>query len=409
MKKIIVSLATASLIASSAMAADKGIDFTTTGQAVLYYNTAAVDGGADLFDQDTARANVGVQLNFNADLKNDFTFGSQVNYLGTLGLEKNVVSNTMQDVGNKTDSNNIADDVYFSKFFVSKKIANTTVKLGRQELPKSLSPLAFSEGWNVFKNTFDAALVTNTDIPDTLIVGAYVAKGNGNNFGVDMADFSTIQYDSKGNKIGLQDRAAYMLTVQNKSIPMSTLTATYYSLSDGSVAGADAYWGDLTVADKSLPMGLKVGLQGGAISSDTAGADETVAFGAKIALKPIKALALTAAYSNVDDGTSGAMRNIVTGNKTPLYTQMIANQGAIDYDADTYLAKVVYNTGAFGKIIAAYGMTDDNSAVENDFNEFDLVHKIKAGNVNFLTAWINQDKDNAPDVNIIRFVARYNF
>lgn len=141
MRKIVkTSIVAASLIATTAMAADKGIDITTTGQAVVYYQTLANNGAGapDLFDQATAKANVGLQLNLDADLKNNFTFGSQINYLGTLGLEKNLVSGTMQNVGGATTSNDIADDIYLSQLYVAKKMGNTTLKLGRQELPKSL-------------------------------------------------------------------------------------------------------------------------------------------------------------------------------------------------------------------------------------------------------------------------------
>jgi len=66
----------------------------------------------------------------------------------------------------------------------------------------------------------------------------------------------------------------------------------------------------------------------------------------------------TLAYSTVDDG-SIAIQNVGTGNKTPLYTQMILNQKAIKLDADTVMAKVVVPVGT-GKAIAQYSMTTAN-------------------------------------------------
>jgi hypothetical protein len=185
MKKTLVSIAAASLIvSSSAFAADKGIDIVTTGQAVVYYQTTKNNGDLNdnynedtsLFSKGNSSANVGIQLDLGADLKNDFTFGSQLTYLGTAGLEGNLVSDVMQNVGSTTTggvtaNNSLTDEIALTKIFIAKKIANTTVKIGRQELPKSLSPLAYSESWSVFKNTFEAILALNTDIPDTLIVG----------------------------------------------------------------------------------------------------------------------------------------------------------------------------------------------------------------------------------------------
>ena len=450
MKKIILSAAVAAMaLSTSAFAADKGIDIVTTGQAVVYYNTLGnnAKNGPELFSgagNANNKANYGIQLNLDADLKNGFTFGSQLNYLGTLGLEKNVVGADMQNVNGTTGGEaNIADDIYLSKLFIAKQIGNTTLKLGRQELPKSLSPFAFSEGWNVFKNTFDAILAVNTDIPDTTLVGAYVAKGNGNGFGNNMSSFTDLVVTVDGSATTV-DGTAYMLTVQNKSIPMTTVTASYYDLAKVNTAvatndiGANVLWIDAKIAGKDMPLGLKVGLQGGQITPDdfkVAGVMEhdmsnTTAYGVKVGLKPIDALSLCLAYTSVDGDDNRinvAVKN-TTGVKTPLYTQMIGNQDAIALDSNTFMLKGIYNAGDYGKIILQGTMSDtgksslasytDAAAVTqgSDVTDIELVYKIKAGGVNWLAAYISQDYDkdagasNAADHNdIVRVVARYNF
>jgi len=418
MKKITMSaIALAALMGSftAASASEKsGVNFKTTGQAVVYYNTAAKNNASyDLFDQKGSRANYGIQLNFDADLGNSFTFGSQVNYLGTLGLEKNVVSNVMQSTNGTVEENNIADDIYLSKLYIAKQLGNTTLKLGRQELPKSLSPFAFSEGWNVFKNTFDAIVAVNTDLPDTTLVGAYVAKSNNNGFGNNMSNFTNLKVNGSLAING----EAYMLTAMNKSLPMTTITASYYNVKD--IAGLskasnsnNIEWLDAKVADKSLPIGLSLGLQGGAIQPDSdLNLDDTSAFGAKVGLKPISALTLAVAYSHVNDGTV-AVQN-VGGVKTPLYTQMIANQGAIKSDNDTFMLKGVYNTGAYGKVILQGTQTTDNASTDRDLTDIEAVYKIKVGGVNLLAAFINQNWSKkvagVDSQNIARVVARYNF
>jgi len=415
MKKTLVSLAAVAALTTGAMAADKGIDIKTTGQAVVYYNTAATNkSGSDLFNNgtgDNTRANFGIQLNLDANLKNGFTFGSTINYLGTLGLEKNLVNNVMQSTNGTVTEDTIADDIYLSQLYIAKQMGNTTLKLGRQELPKSLSPFAFSEGWNVFKNTFDAILAVNTDIPNTAVVLAYVAKGNGNGFGHNMSVFD----DLKANGAVTIADTAYLLTVQNKSIPMATITASYYDLARAQVAtneGVKVMWGDVAIAGKDLPMGLKIGLQGGSINPEASALDNTSAYGVKVGLKPIKALALCVAYTSVDDGTV-AVQN-VGGAKTPLYTQMVANQGAIKSDNNTYMVKGVYNAGDYGKIIGQVSVTSDESATDRDLTDSELLYKFKASGVNFLAAYINQSwsKKNAAGVDgqdIVRFVARYKF
>ena len=399
MKKTLVSLAAASLIVTSAMAADKGIDIVTTGQTVLYYESNTNGNpGQDIFSAENSQANVGVQLNLGADLGNNFTFGSQISWLGTMGLEKNLVNGVKQVGGNNPINPNTSDELALSKIFIAKQIANTTVKIGRQELPKSLSPFAFSEGWNVFKNTFDAILVVNTDVPDTTIVGAWVGTSNstvGTGLGV-MTDLRV------GSPAGSQPKGAYMLTVANKSIPMTTLTGSVYELP----SLASAYWLDAKIAGKDLPLGLSAGLQAGSIAPKASGVDSTTAFGLKVGMKPMSALYLQLAYSSVDDGAVG-MKNTGTGIKTPLYTQMVYNQNAIAKDNSTFVAKGVYNTGDFGKIIAQFGMTADNStgpqvlnpngsvaSGPNDYSELDLIYKIKSGGVQYFAAIIMVQTDS---------------
>ncbi|WP_373035219.1 hypothetical protein [Sulfurimonas sp.] len=422
MKKTLVSLAAASLIVTSAMAADKGIDIVTTGQAVVYYETASNDstGDADLFDKTNSSANVAVQLNLAADLKNNFTFGSQLSYLGTAGLEKNVVDAEKQSTGGGLTAGT-TDELAMTQIFVAKKVANTTVKLGRQELPKSLSPFAFSEGWNVLKNTFDAILAVNTDIPDTTLVGAYVSGGTGMSLGT--TGNLTAAYDATSTTV---NGTAYMLTVQNKSIPMTTITASYYDVAQvaGSI-GATALWGDVKVAGKDLPMGLKLGLQGGKISTDNSGFDDTMAIGAKVFLSPINALTVGLAYTSVDGSDSKsnvAVKNFGTGIKTPLYTQMVYNQNAIALDANTFMVKAAYNTGDYGTIIAQYAGTAAGKSnimgSEKDYNEFDVIYKVKAGGVQYFAGYINRTIDAGGSMNAaagaekddrIRIWGRYNF
>jgi len=428
MKKILVSITAAALMASSAMASDKGVDLVTTGQAVVFYNTVATNASGansqDLFGNaasDNTRANGGLQLNLDADLKNGFTLGSQINYLTTLGLEKNLVNGTMQSVnGTNTNGiveNNIADDIYLSKIFIAKKIANTTLKIGRQELPKSLSPFAYSEGWNVFKNTFDAVLAINSDIPDTTLVGAYVAKTNGDGFGNNMSSFNDLSVNNHpitGAGGAPINGAIYMLTVQNSSLPMTTITASYYDLAKIQVAsneGASIAWANVAIADKSLPMGLNFGIQGGSITPEASALKDTSAYGVKVGLTPMKNLTLGVAYTSVDDG-SVQIRN-AGGVKTPLYTQMIADQNAIAIDNDTFLLSASYNTGDYGSVILRGTSTTDNSDAKRDYTDIELLYKVKVGAVDLLAVYMTQawsEKVATVDAqNIARVVARYHF
>jgi len=414
-----LSLAAIAAVAmtTGAMAdADKGIDFKIGGQAVVYYETH--DGGdADLFNQGStaagtagnSAANAGLQLNANADLGNGFGLGLQGTALSTWGLENQVVSGVKQDgLGNNGDTGAASDYFAFTKAYLTKQIGNTTLKAGRQELPKSLSPLAFSEGWNVYKNTFDAIVAINSDIPDTTVVGAYVSRsnthGNLNSFG-----------KLAGGAI---DEGAYMLTVANKSSKVVQPTISYYALQDitPAVLGApitstdtgSAIWADVQV-DAGLPV--KLALQGGQIDPKN-GLDKTNVWGAKASAK-LNGVALSLAYSDVNDGAL-AVKNVGTNVKTPLYTQMVYNQDFISSDASTTVLKAAMPAGP-GKLIAQYGMTSDNSAASSDYNELDVMYKTKLSGMNVFAAYIMRDSDTknlkgADDKNnIVRVWTRYNF
>ena len=433
MKKTLISLATASLIASSAMAADKGIDFTTTGQAVVYYQTNAsnADGAVDIFNKDTSSANVGVQLNLAADLKNNFTFGSQFTYLGTDGLEKNLVNSIRETAGTTPTKPDTTSELALTKIFIAKQIANTTVKIGRQELPKSLSPLAFTEGWNVFKNTFDALVVINSDLPHTTLVGAYVGKSTGHTLG----STSDLTVASSAGSLTVA-KTAYMLTAQNTALPMTTITGSYYALAGiTSAESANALWLDAKVADKSLPMGLKVGIQAGMIMPEADITDDTTAMGMKASIKPMPALTVCGVFTYVSgskDKAVAAVKNTGTGVKTPLFSQMVANQDAIALDNKTFMLKGAYSLGDMGTVIGQYGytmggqinlMNDGRSAsgkVGVDYSEFDLMYKVKASGVQYLAALVNRswseknaknatEDKNLDNQQIIRVWARYAF
>ncbi len=375
--------------------AESGWDFS--GQAVVYYQTLDKFGAGDLFDQDSSLADAGLQLR--AVNKNVFAgigAGVELNGLSTLNLENSIVSNVMQGVGKGGDLDDMTDGGWISQMYLTYGFGNTSLKLGRQELPKALSPFAFSEKWNVFANTFDSVLVVNSDIPNTTLVGAWVHSANHNGIGAgnDLSDF---------NKVNGSD-GVYMLTAQNKSIENLTLTGTWYYGGDMAVTDdINILWGDA----KYNAGSFNIGLQGGTVMSD-AFANDTVAFGAKIGGK-IAMVDASLAYSNVDDGDTGVFN--VGGVKTPLYTQMILNQKAIKSDNDTFVVRAGI-AALGGKFGLAYDYTTDNSDADNDYQELDLTYKTKvfADSTTLFVGYIYQDADNAEDPNnVIRVWGRYNF
>ncbi len=364
-----------------------------SGQGVVYYQTddAGIDGlgGGDLFDQGASSANAGVQLTAtNSDLIAGIGFGAQVNGLATLNLEQDVVSNVMQSVG--TDW---LHGGWISQLYLTYGVGNTSLKAGRQELPKSLSPFAYSEDWNVFANTFDAVLAVNTDLPDTVLVGAWVKRANHNDMGGALFNAMDIYSNLNGND------GVWMLTAQNKSIADLTLTGSYY-FSNEYAAGENLniLWGDA-----QYNAGIaNIGVQGGAVMCDAL-AEDTEAFGAKIAAK-LDIVNVSAAYSHVNDSSLGMFQ--VGGSTSALYTETALNQvlPGLNNDAD----KFVVTAGADilgGNLTGVYAYQDNG----DDFNEFDLVYSTSiTNNLNAAIAYVYSDIV-ADDANLVRVVARYNF
>ena len=377
------------------------------GQGVVYYQTIDVFGKKDLFEQATSVADAGVQLKaVNKDLIAGIGAGVTVNGLATLWLENDVVSNVMQT------ANGDITGGWIGEGYLTANLGSTMVKLGRQTLPAGLSPFAHSEGWNVFENTYDAALVVNGAlIPDTTLVYAWVYRNNSNGYPqfVDptggheflktfvsgTGEMATFGKTNKNNGV-------HMLTAQTKLIPNVALTGSWYYGKDFVGAGnnLNILWGDAAFN----MAGFGVALQGGTVKPDTLA--DTTAFGAKIS-GGFGGVNAYVAYSTVDDGATGVFN--VGGTQTPLYTQMIINEGAISKDNDTVVvgASAKLLGGTFG---AGYGATTDNSEAGNDYNEIDVYYTTDIGRVNLLVGYVNMDFSSIKDPNnVVRVVGRYKF
>ncbi len=380
-----------------------GWDFD--GQAAFYYETNDNFGNGSLFDQGPATATegssvaaVGLQLRAaNKDLFAGIGAGFELTGLGTLGLQSSIVSNVTQSADGSLNGG------AWTQGYLTYGFGNTSIKVGRQALPKGLSPFAFSETWSVFKNTFEAALVVNTDLPDTALVYAFVnrgaAIGNLGNF----TDLSSL-----GATINADD-GVHMLTAQNKSISGLTLTGTWYYAADALQTApkedVNILWGDAKFAISDY----SIGLQGGTILTNEPGAvKDTTAFGAKIGAD-FGMFDASVAYSSVDDGTA-PVENLGTNVKTPLYTQMIKNQNHIKSDNDTIVIRAGVKALG-GKFSVAYDITTDNATANSDYTELDVVYKTKVSeSTTLLAAYILAEDDLAPDAtNYLRFWARYNF
>jgi len=366
MKFTKMSLVAALLMGSSAFAID---NIKMSGDAKLFYMTTDGTSGSQaiknlvygtndtgsLFSKNASAADAALNLNITADLfKNDMvaiSAGAGYTVLSTLGLENNMVSNvwggaheatvgTGSTYGNVVGGAKVENANWMNEAWLAVTAGKTTLKLGRMELD---TPLAFTETWSIEKNTFEAAVVVNQDIPDTTLVGAYVGNGNGNEtFGQNLN--SNVQglglavgpvVNRNGEFATYGTDGAYAFGVVNSSVKGLTVQGWYYDV----LKLVDAYW---LQADLEMD-GIIAGVQytsakvkdngmGGLASADS---DSVYAVQLGYAMKDMATIKV--AYSAVNDNTQSTSANLggagfntaTSTGASKLYTEAWWNYGYV--------------------------------------------------------------------------------
>ncbi len=185
-----------------------------------------------------------------------------------------------------------SEDAELSQLYLTYKNGKTAIKAGRQALPKSVSPWAWSDNSLGRKdNTFNAITVVNTALDNTTLVGAWVPQ---------------VVSGAKTTKINGSTKGVFMLTVLNKSV--ADLSASLYYMPKNKANGkAVSVWTSV----KGKVSGVKVGLQAVYAKADAGsmaqkGTGTKATFGvAAFAKTSISGLStkLTLAYLNAGNAT----------------------------------------------------------------------------------------------------------
>ncbi len=374
---------------SSAVALDlSGVTAKPYVKTKLYYETIDKDGANnDLFSQASASGQALLTAGVTGALDSCWGYGFEYNVADTLGLENNVVSGTRMGAGiGRTilDTQDWASQAYVTYSPCNTVLSNTTFKIGRQYLD---TPFAFSEGWNLAKNSFDAAVVLNQDIKNVTLVGAYVGKGNG--------AFGTVQNGDKFTSYGadpVSGHGTYAIGAMTNLIAGLPINAWYYNVGNT----ADAIWLDgaytMKLADD---MSVGLGAQFGQMMPDASASEDTTGYAAKIGGK-IGMFDVMAAYSTVDDAVGGLpLANTATDfKKTKLYTAGIYTDGtgvAVP-GSDALKLKASANFAGVGKVIAQYVTCEnDDKAAMHNVDEIDLILATKLAGIGVKAIYINRD------------------
>jgi len=382
MKKIILSVAVAAMALSTTASALE--DIKVNGQAKLWYETWDKSDG-DLFLKDDAQAEVVFKLGMTGK-QGAVGFGVEMTQGSTMGLENVLVS------GARTYTANEA--AYVSKaYFTAPMGADTTLKMGRQELN---TPLAFTEKWNAQQNNFDAAVVTNNSISNLTLLAAYV--GQSNTGATDPYTYDQVTFkDNAGwkatngfNQIATNGAFAVAGLYKNDTVGVNVWAYEMSSV-------AQAVWADVSV--KAGPVALKAYASMITPSGqlERAGVDEdTTAFALSAGMKAGDVKLFAAASMVSDDLNALSVANVATGGKkTKLPTAGVYTDGLyVAMPGSTaFKVKAATKLGSTGVALqAVMNMNDDNEVTdvtkanfgENalETTEVDLIVTQKLGDFN---------------------------
>jgi len=190
------------------------------------------------------------------------------------------------------------ENAEISQLYLTYKAGNTAIKAGRMELPKAVSPWAWSDRTlNRIDTAFNGITVVNTDIQDTTLVAAWIRSASNNN-----------------NTVQIGDKGVFMLGAINTSITNTTVSLAAYYVPDFDVnVDAKSVWGSVVTKIDNVEVGLQVAYA----DVDYIGWDATVGVAGYVAANYNGFDAkLTAAYINDGDaplnmgGTSGFWGNV---------------------------------------------------------------------------------------------------
>ncbi len=381
-----------SLIAVLAVSGAFAGESTLSGDAKLFYGTTDA-GDADLFNKNGATGDSSVNLNYAKEFKNGVKANLGMTGVSTLGLEGTLVSGTWVT----HNDGDVQDAVWIDTAnLVLKPVDKTMLVVGRQTLD---TPLAFTETWNVAKNTFDAAVAVDNHIKDTTLIGAWVGRGNGhngyNNIHGGMSKYGAL---NGGQETALAaNEGAFAAAVVTKAIPMTTAQAWFYNVRNE----ADAFW---LQADVAPSKAVSVGLQYSQISPKGVvdGADDTKAMAVKVGYN-VGDIDLAAAYSKVDDKGLVYMGNTATsgahGGQSKLYTEAWWNYNFVGQAG----AESMMISAAYGPFTAQYTTVANDNDNMLEMDEITLTATKKVGPVDATVALISASSDDmAVDGNTIQ-------
>ena len=361
------------------------------GEIKLRYQTNDKDS---LFNKEQSIFDSGLRLSFNSEIFCGFKAGVNFYTVDDLGAYGNLANKSVHGV----DHENTA--AWLGEAYLQYNISNTMLKFGRQNLK---SPLVNSDTWALFPNNFEAYLVQNKDISDTILQLAYITEER---------ILTSEVFDD------IAEDGISMLGIINSSLTDTKLRLYYYFIND--IDDISSIYLDAKTRISLITLQGQYIL----IDPDLNGSDSTNTFGLK-ASADLEICKISLAITSVNNGTMNAAKFSDNGIKTPLYTATITGAGSIAGATDTDAIKLAVSFTPLEELsinacIGFYNHGNDSSAYQDETDTSIELVAIYTGieRVTLFASYFNTDHHGVgaysgtnvnDDVNSIRFWAKYAF
>jgi hypothetical protein len=359
---------------------NKKISLGLIASSVLFAGNLSADTLSEAFENGKVSGEIKSQYfqkeSNNSETTSIWTNGGNLSYKTgsfyglSAGVTFQVASTTAEDLDEKPDAFDADQNVsgaVMSESYLQYTRGNTTAKLGRQYIS---TPLVAGSGTRIFKESFEAYTIQNSDLPNTTITASYVTKFQGRTDGNEGAP--------KFNKLG---DGVYSIYVTNNSIDNLNLAGQYVKATDMTTDNKDI---TLYYLNGSYDFGaFKLGAQ--YYGSDDDNTADTGYYlnnrdGYLYALKAstnIGDLSLGLAYSEVSDKGGVSAYNLGNGADY-IYTWTWMYGGV--YDADTTAYSIDGSYKFTDKLSASFIHANWEIGNSGDMRETDLIVDYKFTN-----------------------------
>ncbi|MBN1839242.1 MAG: OprD family outer membrane porin [Campylobacterales bacterium] len=362
MKLVKLSLAALITLGSMAQAADTLADAfkngKTTGELRFVY-TAGSESDATTQTNPVNNVNVGsvaAELKYVTDSLYGFKLGMAFQSAHDLGFHKHDNTGTgAVQIASEDDERNSVSTTLLSEAYIQYTYSKSNIMIGRQKIK---TPLIMTSSAFALEDSFDAAVLTINEIPDTMVKLMYIQDWQ-MRYGSDARNTPTQKDDHLKDGI-------YSLFFVNKSIKGLKVDGQYMTTNEDArfydapvFVGAGGYDQYYLQAEYKLPISFPLSLamtyagadydsnimRIPAPNSTTVGGDDARLYGFKVGTE-LSGVKVNVAYTTVDEeanfpGTFGHVPDTIA------YTDMLTNN-AIFAGVDAYSVEAIYGFGVPG-------------------------------------------------------------